>query len=62
MCKLSKPVGPGLARDNYVARRADGIDYADYVVRRGAYGRTVVRRGPLPDCRPPTWLVRAGKS
>ena len=29
-----------------IARTADGIDYAAYVVRRGAYGRTVVRRGP----------------
>jgi hypothetical protein len=29
-----------------IARTAQGIDYAAYVVRRGAYGRTVVRRGP----------------
>ena len=29
-----------------IARTAHGIDYAAYVVRRGAYGRTVVRRGP----------------
>jgi hypothetical protein len=29
-----------------IARTTDGIDYAAYVVRRGAYGRTVVRRGP----------------
>ena len=28
-----------------IARLADGIDYAAYV-RRGAYGRTIVRRGP----------------
>ena len=29
-----------------IARTAQSIDYAAYVVRRGAYGRTVVRRGP----------------
>ena len=29
-----------------IARTADAIDYAAYVGRRGAYGRTVVRRGP----------------
>ena len=29
-----------------INRTADTSDYAAYVVRRGAYGRTLVRRGP----------------
>jgi hypothetical protein len=45
------PVLPASASADYpspatIARTAHGIDYAAYVVRRGAYGRTVVRRGP----------------
>ena len=34
-----------------IARTAQSIDYAAYVVRRGAYGRTVVRRGPYRTVR-----------
>jgi hypothetical protein len=43
------PLPAGASADYHsranIARMADSIDYAAYV-RRGAYGRTVVRRGP----------------